>query len=482
MINRAWQSLHPDRRWLLAAPALVAIYYLSLLPILLDRLDPLTGDEPFYVMTAISLVRDGDLDEANNYAQRDFDEFYPPAPLPADWNGWPAFPRTLPPHPATTDLAGLHTKHGIGLTLLIALPYEIAGRLGAVLVVVLCGVLLSGQMYLLGRSTGAIPGIAGAVAVALAVAMPIAPYALLIFPEIPSALLLIYAIRRLAAPHNAFWQWSLVGASIGFLPWLHQRFAPTAAVLVAVLLFRVLRGRMLRTAGLGVGLAALGGSLLVAYNIWLYRSPLQNTADHAGFSGPSGILNGAFGLLLDAQWGLLVVAPIYLVAIAAIPYWLRVNRSLVLLAAAAVLPYLIVVVAYRVWWGEWGPAARYLVPIVPLAAGPLCALIARRRIATRVACTLLWGVGLVLTTIGFADPQRFYHQPNGINRLTTAVDERIGSSITGHLVAFQPYAIAPRNERIGASLLLLALFGVVVLVIYLWPAIQSTRSSRPEQR
>ena len=44
------------------------------LPNVLSRLDPLTGDEPFYVMTAISIIRDGDLDEANNYAQRDFDE------------------------------------------------------------------------------------------------------------------------------------------------------------------------------------------------------------------------------------------------------------------------------------------------------------------------------------------------------------------------------------------------------------------------
>jgi len=472
---------HPDRRWLLAAPSLVALYYLSLVPVMSDRLDPLTGDEPFYVMTAISLVRDGDLDEANNYAQRDFDEFYPASPLPEDWNGWPAFPRTLPPHPATTDLPGLHTKHGIGLSLLIAVPYELAGRLGAVLVILGCGALLAGQMYLLGRSIGALPDIAGAVAVGLAVVMPIAPYALLIFPEVPAALLLLYAIRRLAAPHNANWQWALAGASIGFLPWLHQRFAPTAAVLSAFLLYRTIRSRSFRTTASGLGLTALGGVSLLAYNLWLYRSPLQDTSDHAGFSSAGGILNGTFGLVIDAQWGLLIVAPIYLLALAALPYWLRVNRSLVLLVAAAVLPYLAVVAAYRVWWGEWGPAARYLVPIVPLAAGPLCAWLARRRFATRLAIALVWSVGLLLTTIGFADPQRFYHQPNGINRLTAVVDERLGTRITDYLIAFQPYALSPRNERVSASLLLLAIFGAVVLLIYLWPAIRSIRSTSPDR-
>lgn len=480
MIQRYWQ--HPDRRWLIAAPALVAIFYLSLLPIVFDRLSPLTGDEPFYVMTAISMLRDGDLNEANNYEQRDFDEFYPPAPLPANWNGWPAFPRTLPPHPATTDLPGLHTKHGLGLAVLIAIPYEIAGRLGAVLFVVMCGSALAGQMYLLGRSTGVIPDIAGVVAIGLAVVMPIAPYAVLIFPEIPAGLLLIYAIRRLAASTNAVWQWTCLGAAIGCLPWLHQRFAPTAVVLTGVFLVRAFRGRRVREAAPGIALTAIAGGLLLFYNLWLYRSPMQNTQDHAGFSGLSGTLNGVFGLLLDAQWGLFIVAPIYLIAMAAIPYWHRASPSLARLAMAALLPYLAVIAAYQVWWGEWGPAARYLVPVAPLAAGPLCALVARRGTAARILLAGVWGFGLLLTSIGFTDPQRFYHQPNGINRLTTIIDERLGSDLTGHLVAFQPYAVSPVNERIGVSLFLLALLGIVSMLIYLWPAIRSTRTVRPRPR
>jgi hypothetical protein len=469
------QRLGADRRWLLATCALVAIYYAGLLPIVTDRLDPLTGDEPFYVMTAISIIRDGDLNEANNYAQRDYDEFYPGTPLPAGWNGWPAFPRTLPPHPATTELPGLHTKHALGLSLLIAVPYAMAGRSAAALVVLLCGVLLAGQMYLLGRTTGAMPDIAGVGAVGLAIVMPIAPYGLLIFPEIPAALLLLYAIRRLAASQNAGWQWTLAGAAIGFLPWLHQRFVPTAVILAGVLLYRVLRGRQFRSAALGVGLTSIGGVLLLVYNLWLYRSPFQSTNDHAGFNGPTGTLNGSFGLLLDAQWGLLIVAPIYLLVLAALPFWVRASRWTAVLAMAAVLPYLAVVAAYRVWWGEWGPAARYLVPIAPLAAAPLCAWLARSRIVTRVAIAMIWAVGLVITSVGFADPQRFYHQPNGVNRLTSVIDDRLGTHISASLVAFQPYALSPRNERIGASLLLLALFGILVMLMYLIPGLRATQ-------
>ncbi|GIW04201.1 MAG: hypothetical protein KatS3mg059_0821 [Thermomicrobiales bacterium] len=65
-----------------------------------QRLNPLTGDEPFYVMTAISLVEDGDLDETNNYANRDYERFYPAVGPTAD--GWAAYPDPLPPHQSHT--------------------------------------------------------------------------------------------------------------------------------------------------------------------------------------------------------------------------------------------------------------------------------------------------------------------------------------------------------------------------------------------
>jgi hypothetical protein len=96
----------------------------------------------------------------------------------------------------------LHTKHGLGLSVLIAIPYETVGRAGAITVILLCSLLVAVNMYLLARDANAPPNWAAAIAVMLAVSMPIAPYSTLIFPEIPAALLLIYAIRRLAAPSN----------------------------------------------------------------------------------------------------------------------------------------------------------------------------------------------------------------------------------------------------------------------------------------
>jgi len=427
------------------------------LPNVLVRLDPLTGDEPFYVMTAISIVRDRDLDESNNYAQRDYDEFYPGDPLPADFQGWPGFPRDLPPHPATSTLPGLHTKHGIGLSLLIALPYELFGRIGADLVIVLCAGLLAGQMYLLAREAGAATELAQLIAVGLTIALPIGPYATLIFPEVPAGLLLVYAVRRVAAATNAPWQWLAAGAAIGFLPWLHQRFAPTAAILALLVAIRIVQSRAYRSMVLALIPIALGGVSLLLYNQWLYDQPLQRAEDHAGFSGFTGTVNGAMGLLLDAQWGLLVAAPVMLLALAAVPRWYEASSRTVIVAAAAVAPYLMVVAAYRVWWGEWGPSARYLVPVVPFAAGALAAWLTRAGRSGRIVAGTLWAVGMVITLVGYLNPQRFYHHPNGVNNLYRRLGDLIGVDLETALVAFQPYAQSSFSARFWISLFTLSL-------------------------
>lgn len=460
------------RIWLVVALSIAALSWVAIGTRYLVRLEPLTGDEPYYVMTAISLLEDGDLNEANNYAAREWLRFYPPRPLPANWQGWPSFPWELPPHAARAVRPGLYSKHGLGLTLLIAVPWELAGRVGAMAVVGLCGLLLVGQLWLLAREAGASPGWATVVALGLGLTMPIGPYALLLFPEVPAALGLVYAVRRLSSPENRWWQWVLTGCAIGFLPWLHQRFVFSAGVLGLALLGRAIAlgqrrgwGRPVLPSWIGVGLAASGGLGIVAYNVWLYGTPYQNPADHAGFNGLAGTVNGLAGLFLDAQWGLLVAAPVYLFAVPAMRWWWLRQRGRVALMLGAVLPYLVLVAAYRVWWGEWGPPARYLVPIVGFAAAPLGSWLARARWWGRVIVVLVWTWGGVLSAIGYLDPQRFYHHPDGVNKLYQAIGQWLGIDLAGRLVPFQPYAIAPFTARalavaVGLSLLLGAM-GIV---------------------
>jgi hypothetical protein len=84
-------------RSLLIAAGLPLLAYLTLVPSILRTSNPPTGDQPYYLMDAISLARDGDLDVANNYAGNDEDAFYSRAPRPQGFTGQEA-PYPLPPH------------------------------------------------------------------------------------------------------------------------------------------------------------------------------------------------------------------------------------------------------------------------------------------------------------------------------------------------------------------------------------------------
>lgn len=455
--------------WLLVVLTVVGLAYLAMTPRVFERLKPITGDEPFYIMTAISLARDHDIDETNNYQQRDYDEIFPRQPLPSDWSGWTRLAPSISPHLAVSDRPGQYSKHGLGLPVLVAAPYALAGRAGAVAVIAACAVLLAGQMYLLAREAGSGPRLAALIAAGLALTMPITPYALLIFPEIPSALLLVYAIRRAAARSNSPAQLAACSAAIGFLPWLHQRFAVSAVVLAVILAARFAWQASWPRRMAALGPLAAGGLSLVAFNIWLYGWPIQPAENHDGFSSLAGTVNGAFGLLLDAQWGLWVNAPLLILATAALPWWWRANRAAFLVAAAASAPYLAILAAYSIWWGSWGPPARYLVPIVPLAGGRLAAWLAGASAAGRTAAVLAWVAGAGLTLIGLADPQRFYHQPDQVNHLVDRAGQIAGLDVAGRLVAFQTYNPSPVAERLVAGAVGAVVLAGCWLAINAWP-------------
>ena len=73
----------------LAVFAIAFVVFAACVPRVTTRLDPVTGDEPFYLMTAYSMLHDHDIDETNNFANHDWLRFYPDYPLPQTWQGWP---------------------------------------------------------------------------------------------------------------------------------------------------------------------------------------------------------------------------------------------------------------------------------------------------------------------------------------------------------------------------------------------------------
>lgn len=455
---------------------LFLVVYAVFAPRFMRYLNPLTGDEPFYVMTALSIVRDGDLNEANNYARHDYQSFYPPDPLPANWQGWPAFPRTLPPHPAHTIQPGLYSKHGLGVVLLILGPYVAGGRAAVVMFLNACAALVALNIYLLARRYIDSWGVALGLTALLAFSNPLMSYAYLIFPEIFAALAIVYAFRRAREPRNAGWQCLLVGLGLALLPWLHARFIPAVLGLGLVLLPALLRDRSWGRRAALVLPPVLSAVALLLYYFYIYGQPLPSTADHAGFSDLGGAINGFFGLFLDEQWGLLVYTPLYLLAFWSIVRFARACRTDAAAMLAVLAPYLALVAVYRVWWGEWGPPARYLAPIVPLLVVPIAWWLSKTDPRWATTSVLLLGLpGLAVMGAFVVAPQLMYNQPDGHSALFTALgalEERTWPKV---LPSFQFYAASAWETRLSWSL---ALVGLVVLAPLL--ALARDRAARLE--
>ncbi len=373
---------------------------MSLVPALLRTSSPPTGDQAHYLMDTISLATDGDLDVANNYARHDEDWFYARAFRPRGYTGQSA-PYPLPPDPIASPArpsTEAYSYHPPGLGLLLV-PAWIVGSWWQLAwpatVVCMCfvGALLALNVFLLAFEATSDFRIGWTVWAAMAFSAPLMCYSILIFSEVPSSLLILYAFRRLRAgwEKNRAWQLVLVGACIALVPWLSWR---CGAIATGLALYGAARwwscrrseGSIRRSPALLAVPLALSAAAISLYGRFLSGTWLPEIRRRAGeadvFNWPwhGGrdfrlFVEGALALLFDQQWGLLVHSPVYVLGFVGLLAMLRrgdsAEREQMCWLGLLALPYLVLIAAFKHWGGLWCPPGRYLVPLVPLLALPL---------------------------------------------------------------------------------------------------------------
>jgi hypothetical protein len=348
-VARGAPGLVPGRRLDAASPAalflLTAAVYSALGLWYASRLR-VSGDEPHYLLMARSLWQEGDLDLQDNHAREEW-RADTPGPVAPHYGAPRADGRPFPAHSA-------------GLPFLLAPVYAAGGRLACVLVLSLFAAGASVAAWTLALLLAG-DRRAALFAWAAAAGPPLAFYAFHVYTEAPSAFAAAGALALLLGPPSTG---SAIAAALlaSALPWLHVKMIPAAAALGMVALAR-LRGRA-RIAFAGTVALAAAGYLAYFHAIFGVASPL---AIYGGLpAGETGSpLRALAGLLLDRSFGLLWHAPVYLLAVAAVPAAAR-RRAWphALVAAAILLP----VAGWRMWWGGQSPPARFLVPLVPIAA------------------------------------------------------------------------------------------------------------------
>jgi hypothetical protein len=381
-----------------------------------------SGDEPHYLMITQSLAADHDLDLANNYANDD-GRLFGHAHLDAG------------PHVARNRQGEVESVHGVGLPILIvpayaggralaaALPTRLLARfrmdrgLFAYSIVSLCLIVLTAcamatMALSLASSVGALRS--GAWITAAAISPPIVSHSFLVFPEVIALSVTCFvvsfaAMGRSDREHGLF---LVLAATLGCLPSVHRKFLFYVWGLLFLMVW--LRRDVVQT--LSARERLLAGALFLLPQIALLAS---SWATWGTFAGPqmvdgvplslSTMKEGLAGLWLDRQSGLLAYAPLYwLVPAAWIITWRRTWPYLI----PAMLLYL-PMASFLEWWGGFAPAARYLVPIVPLCLVPM--LYAFRVRAVRYAAAALLVPQLAIDVVVWQHPRALWPGVPGAN-------------------------------------------------------------------
>jgi hypothetical protein len=357
-----------------------------------------SGDEPHYLVIAQSLWRDGDLKIENNHTRGDYREYYPDE---------------LEPHYLTRGSDGeIYSIHPIGLSVLLAPIYALAGYSGSVWVLVLMGALAAALAWRWTVVTLNAPGAATFAWAAIALSAPFMFNTFTVYPEIAAALAVTFALTATiqAPPNSGMARWIAIGLAIATLPWLSTKYAPMSAALLLVVAFRIRNAApatFLRSpkvwAVAAIYAISLAGWFASFYAIWGTPLPM---APYGALvqTTPWNLRSGAPGLLFDQEYGLLAYAPVYLLAGTGLYSMWRSGAELRRLAieiTCIFVALLAMVGAFAIWWGGTSAPARPIASGLPLLMLPIAAAFRSAPVASPLRAgqhLLLWiSIGIAAT-------------------------------------------------------------------------------------
>jgi len=356
------------------------------------------GDEPHYLLMTESLLRDHDLDLANQFEERAYAPFYA-GTLAA---------HTSPASPKET----IYAVHTPGLPALLLPAYALGGYPAARLLLSALTALTTVLVHALVRDVTKNENLALAAWAVSTFTPPLPFYAVALYPETPAALATaVFLWSGRGTPSGL--RLTAAALAAAFLPWLHPKFLPLAGAGLGFTLLRPTR-LPLRVAALLPFAASTG--LLFAFFDHIFGRASLSAAYGPGFAADLSLGRvpwGLAGLFLDRQFGLWSVSPVWALAL---PGWWLLHRQRTgdalrsLSLAAAILG---VGASFSMWWGGACPPARFAVPAVPaLALSLALALATRPRAAAALA-----GLGLSVVLLAAQAPRVLHNRSDGESAL-----------------------------------------------------------------
>lgn len=326
------------------------------------------GDEPHYLVITQSLLKDFDFQIENNHRERHYEPF---------------FAGTLPPDFIQRGRNGqIYSIHAPGVSALVAPVFAVFGYPGAVLLLLIMSAAAAALMWQLafdvtGRADAAWFGWA-----AVTFSSTWIFHSFTVYPDGVGGVLvltgvwaLLRAERERTNKSARIMPWLWHGAALAALPWMHTRFSVLAAGLGALVLLRL--PHVVEAPGKAFAFLAVPAVSFIAwlaYFIGIYGTP--NPAAPYGSEQVGGfqyVNDGLAGLLFDQGFGLITYAPALLFGFIGIgvmasrPHL----RRFALEQLFVLVPYLIVVSHYPMWWGGRSAPARFFMPVLLWMAIPV---------------------------------------------------------------------------------------------------------------
>lgn len=354
------------------------------------------GDEPHFLMITDSLARDHDLSLANNYAHGSAASIEIGSRLdPED----------------VSHLVNGHPVLGIGLPLLLAIPYLVDGVSGAkFFLAFMIGLTL--PLIVLTTILPIIKRIRWAVLVTLSFvcALPFLAASNQIYSDLVAGLVILHSTalvvgmytRRQLAPHNAL----LLGIELAFLPWLYYRYIPPALIILggAVLIIRSLpRDRRLNLALAVSSLLVLTAFVgLAFYNYYSFGNLLGVFRASTVSYDFTNIIMVFAGLHWDSLHGMFIQQPLLWFALLGIAPFARANWRAAVLVGLVYMSCVVPASLHPNWYGGQSFGGRYMWDAIGLWIFPFAYAAARfQNRAGRVlllavcALNLVWQGALV---------------------------------------------------------------------------------------
>lgn len=276
-------------------------------------------DETQYVLTAISLAEDRDLDISDELAAE----------------RWRAFADVEPPRQTEVLADGREiSPHDPLLSLVLAVPVGVAGWIGAKLALaVIAGMLAALTVWTAVRRFGVPLSIAAPGMAIAAASAPLAVYGQQIYPELPAAAVTLAGVAALTGPLRRR-NLMLVGLAVTALPWLSVKYVPVAVAVAVVALVRWWHGGARREAlGFAGALGVLGVAYLGVHRLVWGGWTAYASGDHFQSSGEFGAVGfdpnyigralRLVGLLVDREYGIATWQPAWLLVVPAVAMLIR---------------------------------------------------------------------------------------------------------------------------------------------------------------